>query len=168
MSSTHGLVPEVQTLATGLLLGESPRWHDSRLWFADWGAHELLAIDLAGRREVILRVPSVPFSIDWLPNGPLVIVSARDRLLLRREPDGRLVTHADLSHLSDRPWNEIVADGRGNVYVNNIGVGSFSDVVDCSEEEWNAALDVNLRTTFLASKHTVPVMIDRGGGAIVI
>jgi sugar lactone lactonase YvrE len=66
-------------------------------------------------------VPSFPFSIDWLPNGPLLIVSARDRLLLRREPDGRLVTHADLTHLSDHPWNEIVADGRGNVYVNNIG-----------------------------------------------
>jgi sugar lactone lactonase YvrE len=31
------------------------------------------------------------------------------------------VTHADLRHLSDHPWNEIVADGRGNVYVNNIG-----------------------------------------------
>jgi len=121
MSSTHGLMPEVQPLTTGLLLGESPRWHDGRLWFADWGARELLVMDLAGRREVILRMSSVPFSIDWLPDGPLLIVSARDRLLLRREPDGTLVTHADLSQLSDCPWNEVVVDGRGNTYVNNIG-----------------------------------------------
>src|SRR5436190_16655348 len=57
--------------------------------------------------------------------------------------------------------------GTVDILVNNIGVGSFSDVVDCSEEEWDAALDVNLRTTFLVSKHTVPVMIEKGAGAIV-
>src|SRR2546426_2468135 len=59
--------------------------------------------------------------IDFLPNGRLLVVSARDRLLLRREPDGSLVTHAILSSLSDHPWNEIVVDGRGNAYINNIG-----------------------------------------------
>jgi len=31
------------------------------------------------------------------------------------------VTHADLTSLSDHPWNEIVVDGRGNAYLNNIG-----------------------------------------------
>jgi sugar lactone lactonase YvrE len=31
------------------------------------------------------------------------------------------VTHADLNSLSDHPWNEIVVDGRGNAYINNIG-----------------------------------------------
>jgi sugar lactone lactonase YvrE len=31
------------------------------------------------------------------------------------------VTHTDLSSLSERPWNDIVVDGRGNAYVNNIG-----------------------------------------------
>ena len=44
-----------------------------------------------------------------------------DRALLRREADGSLVTHADLAGVSDVPWNEIVVDGRGNTYVNNIG-----------------------------------------------
>jgi sugar lactone lactonase YvrE len=66
-------------------------------------------------------VTSFPFSIDWLPNGRLLIVSASDRRLLRREPDGSLATHTDLSVLSDKPWNEIVVDGRGNAYLNNIG-----------------------------------------------
>jgi sugar lactone lactonase YvrE len=121
MSSKQGSVSDVRTFTTGLILGESPRWHDDRLSFADWGAQELIATDSAGTREVIVRVPSFPFSFDWLPDGDLLIVSARDRLLLRRTPDGRVVTHADLGRLSDRPWNEIVVDGRGNAYVNNIG-----------------------------------------------
>ncbi len=108
-------------LITGIAFGESPRWHDGRLWFADWGAQELIAVDLEGRSEVVVRVPSFPFCVDWLPDGRLLIVSARDRLLLRREPDGSLATHADLSGLSYYPWNEIVVDGRGTAYVNNIG-----------------------------------------------
>jgi hypothetical protein len=50
----------------------------------------------------------------------MLIVSSSDRRLLRREPDGSMMTHADLSNLSDLPWNEIVVDGRGNTYLNNI------------------------------------------------
>jgi sugar lactone lactonase YvrE len=110
-----------KTLMTGISFGESPRWHDDRLWFSDWGAQELIAVDLEGTSEVIARVPSFPFCIDWTPEGQLLIVSARDRLLLRREPDGSLATEADLSGLSDHPWNDIVVDGRGNAYVGNIG-----------------------------------------------
>lgn len=114
-------MPELRTLMTGLALGESPRWHDGRLWFSDWGAQELIAVDPEGRSEVVARVPSAPFCIDWLPTGPLLIVSGGEGLLLRGEPDGSLATHADLSGVSAHPWNEIVVDGRGNAYLNNIG-----------------------------------------------
>ena len=106
---------------TGISFGESPRWHDGRLWFADWGTQEVVAVDPEGKSEVVVRVPSFLFCIDWLPDGRLLVVSARDRLLLRREPDGSLATYADLSGLSDHPWNDIVVDGRGNAYVGNIG-----------------------------------------------
>ena len=112
---------ELRILMSGLMFPESPRWHDDRLWLADWGAQELVAVDLQGRSNVIVNVPSFPFSIDWLPDGRLLIVSASDRQLLRRERDGSVVTHADLSGLADHPWNEIVVDGRGNAYINNIG-----------------------------------------------
>ena len=112
---------DVQVLMTGIAFGESPRWHDGRLWFCDWGTQELIAVDLKGKSEVIVRVPSFRFCIDWLRDGRLLIVSARDRRLLRREPDGSIVTHADLSRLSKNPWNDIVVDGRGNTYVDNIG-----------------------------------------------
>jgi sugar lactone lactonase YvrE len=114
-------VSELQTLMTGIAFGESPRWHDDRLWFSDWGTQEIIAVDLEGESEVIVRVPSFPFCIDFLPDGRLLIVSASDRLLLRREPDGPLVTHADLSTLSEHPWNDIVVDARGNAYIGNIG-----------------------------------------------
>jgi sugar lactone lactonase YvrE len=70
---------------------------------------------------VIIGVPTVPFCIDFLPDGRLLIVAGGAGQLLRREPDGSLVIHADLTGLSDKPWNEIVVDGRGNAYLNNIG-----------------------------------------------
>jgi sugar lactone lactonase YvrE len=114
-------VPELHILMSGLAFPESPRWHDGRLWFSDWGAHEVIAVDLEGKSEVIARVPSFPMCIDRLPDGRLLIVSANDGLLLRREPDGSLVTHADLTGLAQHAWNDIVVDGRGNAYVNNIG-----------------------------------------------
>jgi sugar lactone lactonase YvrE len=112
---------EPKILMTGLAFPESPRWHDGRLWVSDWGAGEVVAVDLDGRSEVVARVPSFPMCIDHLPDGRLLIVSSSDRRLLRQDPDGSLVTHADLAGLADHPWNDIVVDGRGNAYVNNIG-----------------------------------------------
>lgn len=113
---------EVQTLMSGLAFGESPRWHEGRLWFCNWVAQEIVAVDLEGRSQVVLRVPfeSFPFSIGWLPDGRLLIVSASDRPLLRREPDGSLTAHADLGGLGAGGWNEIVVDGRGNMYINGL------------------------------------------------
>ena len=104
-----------------LAFPESPRWHDGRLWVSDWGANEVIAVDPAGVSEVVARVESFPMCIDHLPDGRLLIVSSADRRLLRQEPDGSLVTHADLAGLGEHPWNDIVVDGRGNAYVNNIG-----------------------------------------------
>jgi sugar lactone lactonase YvrE len=115
-------VPEAQVLLSGLAIGESPRWHEGRLWFSNWGTQEIVAVDLDGNSEIMLRVPTtIPFSIDWLPDGRLLVVSGPEARLLRCEPDGTLVTHADLSGLTGG-FNEIVVDHRGNAYVNG---GSF-------------------------------------------
>jgi len=114
-------MPELRTLLTDLVIGESPRWHEGRLWFSNWGAQEIIAVDVDGHREVMAKVPTtIPFCFDWLPDGRLLVVSGQEGLLLRQEADGSLVTHADLTPLSDRPWNEIVVDGRGNIYLNSI------------------------------------------------
>jgi sugar lactone lactonase YvrE len=115
-------MPELRTLMSGLVFGEQPRWHDGRLWFSDWGTEEVIAVDLDGHSEVMLRGPSFPLCVDWLPDGRLLVVSARDGLLLRREHDGSLVTYSDLKAASDPPAvNELVVDGRGNAYVNGGG-----------------------------------------------
>jgi sugar lactone lactonase YvrE len=112
-----------QTLMTGIAFGESPRWHDNRLWFADWVAGEIIAMDPKGNSELIVHVPfpSIPMCIDFLPDGRLLIVSAHEQRLVSREPDGTLVTHVDLSALSNIGFNEIVVDGRGNIYINGGG-----------------------------------------------
>jgi sugar lactone lactonase YvrE len=110
-----------QILMAGLAFGESPRWHADRLWFSDWDTQTIIAVDLAGKSEEIVRAPTAPCCIDWLPDRRLLVVSGGDARLLRREHDGSLVTHANLIDLSDKPWNEIVVDGRGNIYLNSIG-----------------------------------------------
>ncbi len=114
-------MPAPRTLLTGRQFVESPRWHEDRLWFSDWGTGEVIAVDLDGKSEVMARLSGRPFCIDDLPDGRLLITSGPEGLLLRREPHGSLVTHADLTGLSRYPWNDIVVDGRGNAYVNNIG-----------------------------------------------
>jgi sugar lactone lactonase YvrE len=113
--------PEV--LLEGVAFGESPRWHDGRLWFSDWGAQEVVAVDEAGSKEVIARVdfPAFPMCIDFVADGRLLVVAGRDGRLLRREPDGSLAGYADLRRLSASPWNDIVVDRAGDAYVDNIG-----------------------------------------------
>jgi sugar lactone lactonase YvrE len=112
------VVAGVSVLVTGRGLVEAPRWHDGRLYFSDWTAGEVIAVDSAGHSEVVARVTSLPLCSAWLPDGRLLLVSSADGLLLRREPDGSLVTHAELEGPG---WNDIVVDGRGNAYVNTVG-----------------------------------------------
>ena len=109
---------DVRVLVTGRGLVEAPRWHDGHLYFSDWDAGEIVAVDLAGRSEVVARVASYPLSSAWLPDGRLLIASSSTGRLLALEPDGSLVTYAELGNPG---WNEIVVDGRGNAYVNSIG-----------------------------------------------
>lgn len=113
---------EPRVLLNELAIGESPRWHEGRLWFCNWGTQEIVAVDLGGNSEVMVHVPAAfTFSIDWLPDGRLLVVSGLEAKLLCQEPDGSLVTHADLDDLAES-FNEIVVDASGNAYVNG---GSF-------------------------------------------
>jgi sugar lactone lactonase YvrE len=108
---------EPRVVLDGLTFVESARWHDGRLWFAHWNVGEILATDLDGRSEVIAPGrQALGWSIDWLPDGRLLVTGES---LLREEPDGSFVAHADLSGVAHHNWNEIAVDReRGNVYVN--------------------------------------------------
>lgn len=109
-------------LLSGLGFGESPRWHGNRLWFCNWKTQEVVAVGLDGDAEVITRIPTtIPYSIDWLPDGRMLAVSGQEALLLRMEPDGSLVTHADLREFGT-VFNEIVVGEHGNAYVNGSNI----------------------------------------------
>jgi sugar lactone lactonase YvrE len=117
-----------RVLGNGFGIGESPRWHEGRLWLANWGASEIVAVapgnrvGAAGGAEVVARVPTAfQFSFDWSADGRLVVIAGRERQLLRQEPDGTFAAIADLTALDEHGWNELVVDGRGNAYVNGGG-----------------------------------------------
>lgn len=112
---------ELNILLTGLVMGESPRWHEGRLWVSDMGAGEVVAVDPQGRSEVIAKIPAMPMGMGRLPDDSMLIVSSLDGQLLRRAADGSLSTHADLTGLSQFPWSDMVVDRQGNAYLGNIG-----------------------------------------------
>jgi len=104
---------EPKVLLTGLGIPESPRWHQGRLWFCNWIDRQVVAVGLDGKPEVMLaRDPGshpMGYSIDWLPDGRLLVTGDK---LRRQQPDGSMAVHAG------QRANEIVVDGRGNIYLN--------------------------------------------------
>jgi sugar lactone lactonase YvrE len=121
------LSAEPKVLLDGLAMVESPRWHEGRFWFAHWAAGEIVAVDLDGRSEVRGAGPprinavrpdhGLGWTIDWLPDGRLLVTGKE---LLCVEADGSVAPYADLSGIWDGGWNDMVVDGRGNVYVTTI------------------------------------------------
>jgi sugar lactone lactonase YvrE len=100
----------------GIVMGESVRWHDGVLWFSDWGAGEVVRV-VGGRAEVVGRVEGLPFCLEWTPAGELLVVEGRQAVVTRDSERWADLSGVDGAH----PWNDIAADSRGNVFVNNIG-----------------------------------------------
>lgn len=113
-------VRTAEVLIEGLGLPESTRWHKGRIWLCNWGAGEVLAVTPDGRSVVMARVApqTLPFSIDWLPDGRLLVIDGPQRRLLLQDSDGALQRFADLTALGSSPFNELVVDAEGNAYVN--------------------------------------------------
>src|SRR5437867_11744669 len=89
MSGYSSQPSEPRVLLDGLAIGESPRWHDGRLWFSNWGAGEIVAVDLDGNSEVVGRGPEgLGWATNWLPDGRMLITGTE---LVRVEPDGSRV-----------------------------------------------------------------------------
>ncbi|HEX9435204.1 MAG TPA: SDR family NAD(P)-dependent oxidoreductase [Burkholderiales bacterium] len=57
--------------------------------------------------------------------------------------------------------------GRLDILVNNVGGSAAGGPVEMTEEVWDAQVDLNLKSVFLACKHALPVMEAQRGGAIV-
>jgi sugar lactone lactonase YvrE len=116
---------ELRPLVKGLVFPEGPRWHAGKLWFSDMHAHQVRTVDLDGRADDVVEVPTWPSGLGWLPDGTLLIVSMTDRKLLRYSA-GTLQVHADISQLASYYCNDMVVDGRGRAYVGNFGFDLFS------------------------------------------
>ena len=116
--------PETRVLLDGLGMGESPRWYDGRLWFSSWGTDEIVAVDLSGASEIVgPGGGGAGWATDRLPDGRLLVTGNE---LVRVEPDGSRVRHAELSEISPHGWSEITVDGRGNIYVDSLNF-DFAD-----------------------------------------
>lgn len=120
---------EISSIVTDLDFLEGPRWHDQRVWFSDFYTYRVYSAAEDGsdlRTEA--EVPQQPSGLGWLPDGRLLIVSMGDARLLRREADGTLTCHADLSGWVSGPLNDMVVDSRGRVYVGEFGFDLMAGV----------------------------------------
>lgn len=115
------------TVLDGYTFLECPRWHEDRIWVSDFYTGQVVSAREDGSDvRVEAEVPEQPSGLGWLPDGRLVIVSQLDRRLLRREPDGSLVLHADLAAHTTGLANDMVVDDQGRAYVGNFGFDLMS------------------------------------------
>jgi sugar lactone lactonase YvrE len=125
----HGESHETRVLLDGFGMGESPRWHDGRLWFSSWGTNEIIALSSDGTSEVMgPGGGGAGWAVDWLPDGRMIVTGFQ---LMAVGPDGSRVPYAELREAAPHGVSEITVDGRGNVYVDSIGFdfADFGDVM---------------------------------------
>jgi len=117
-----GMTDQPTTVVSDAHFLEAPRWREGRLWFSDFYGHRVSSCREDGSDlRVEAEVPGQPSGLGWLPDGRLLIVSMTDRRVLRREPDGSLVTHADLAKYATGIANDMCVDAQGRAYVGNFG-----------------------------------------------
>lgn len=116
---------EWTTVIDGIDFGEAPRWHEGRLWFSDFYQQTISSVEIhadgTGTRHVELEYDGRPSGLGWLADGRLLFVSMLDRRVMRREADGSVVEHADLSDVAGGHCNDMVVSSAGIAYVGNFG-----------------------------------------------
>jgi sugar lactone lactonase YvrE len=124
---TNRLLSDTRVLLDGFGMGESPRWHEGRLWFSSWGTNEIVAVDVEGNHEVMgVGGGGSGWAVNWLQDGRMLVTGGE---LVRVAADGSRVRYADLSHISPYGWSELTVDGRGNAYVNSLNF-DFADFTE--------------------------------------
>jgi sugar lactone lactonase YvrE len=106
---------------SGLYFGECPRWRDGRLWYSDFFDHAVFSVSPEGERRIEVEFDGEPAGLGWLPDGRLLINSRLDRAVFRREHDGTLVRHGDLTPWATWHANDMVVASNGQAYAGNFG-----------------------------------------------
>lgn len=129
----------LELVVGGLGFGEAPRWHGDRLWYSDFIRQHVASIGVDGDHRVEVELDDRPSGLGWLPDGCLLVVSMRRRVVLGQESDGTLTVHADLSDVAGGDLNDMVVSADGSAYVGNFG----ADVLN--GEQLRAATLVHIR-----------------------
>ena len=119
-------VRKLRLLLEGGAFFEGPRWHDDRWWVSDFYRHGVFAVDTEGGEDEVMTVVGQPSGLGWLPDGSLLVVSMKDRRLLRRSPSGEVSVHAEVGGFCGGPLNDLVVDSRGRAFVGNFGFDLMS------------------------------------------
>lgn len=112
---------KAEPFVTGLSFGEGLRWHQGRFWYSDFYKHRISSVGPGGDNRVELEIADQPSGLGWLPDGRLLFVAMTGQKVMRRETDGRIVQHADLSGLATFHCNDMVVDRHGNAFVGCFG-----------------------------------------------
>ena len=128
-------------IVSDLNFPEGPRPFGDGLIFSDFYQHAVLALDATGSLAKVCSVEQQPSGLGFDPDGNLLIVSMKDRCLLRLPaaalsdtrssspgpsvaeglPAARPEPFADLSGLAPSLCNDMVVDAQGRAYVGNFG-----------------------------------------------
>jgi sugar lactone lactonase YvrE len=100
---------------------ECPRWREDRWYVSDFYRHAVFTYRPDGTEELVVEVEAQPSGLGWLPDGDLLVVSMKDRRVLRRAADGTVAVHADVSSLISGHLNDMIVDRRGRAYAGNFG-----------------------------------------------
>ena len=117
MTQSRSLIP----LLGGGSFFECPRWRDGRWWVSDFYREAVFTVSTDGVEEQVLEVQQEPSGLGWLPDGSLLVVSRKDRRVLRRDPGGTITVHADLSGFTESALNDMVVDEVGRAWVGCFG-----------------------------------------------
>jgi sugar lactone lactonase YvrE len=112
---------KAEPFVRGLSFGEGLRWHGGRYWYSDFYQHRISSVGMDGKPRVEVEFDDQPSGLGWLPDGRLLFVAMTKQRVMRREADGTIVQHADLSHLATFHTNDMVVDARGNALVGCFG-----------------------------------------------
>jgi len=107
----------------------------------------------------------------------LVLTARRDGRLVELQEKVRAIGGKAVTVIGDAREEETAIQavqaavknfGRLDILINNTGAGNYKNLVETTAEEYDEMMDTNVRSTFLFSRHAVPVMIEQKSGTVLM